>query len=264
MLFKKHPKTLKFINLIQGVAETYPVLEAKNIERKWVITNGKKLHEFNEYIKSKCPMSALKGFITNNKFFPVKCPGLRTFMSTGYIITLPFDVIVETNGDGKTIKTENFQPELSFKRMKVEEFNSGDVPMPQNMLKNFLKIETGWNVIPVKGLKFLVCPVSYTDETRFSCVNGILDPFLSPEMNIILYWHVLNGREFIKAGTPLCQLIPIFDNLSQPKIEIKTAVSGPDFFRYVNSLTNIKQNSAVRDYKKIKDVSVKLFDKIFN
>jgi hypothetical protein len=55
----------------------------------------------------------------------------------------------------------------------------------------------------------LVLPVQYNNEDRFYAATGILDPRFSNTVNIQLFWKRLNSRELVRAGTPLCQFIPV-------------------------------------------------------
>ena len=50
----------------------------------------------------------------------------------------------------------------------------------------------------------------YYDEDRFSVPTGIVDPSYSYEVNLQMFWHAVEPGEYlVKAGTPLCQWIPI-------------------------------------------------------
>jgi hypothetical protein len=48
-------------------------------------------------------------------------------------------------------------------------------------------------------------PIPYNDDNRFMAAHGILKN--KNWMNIQLYWYVINGKETIKKGTPLCQYL---------------------------------------------------------
>ena len=49
----------------------------------------------------------------------------------------------------------------------------------------------------------------YSDENRFSSLVGVLDPEISTSLNAVLYWHRLNEKVIIKAGTPLFYVVPV-------------------------------------------------------
>ena len=55
----------------------------------------------------------------------------------------------------------------------------------------------------------LQIPVHYTNEKRFTPATGLIDPRYAHVLNVQLFWHVLNGEELVRAGTPLVQYIPV-------------------------------------------------------
>ena len=54
-------------------------------------------------------------------------------------------------------------------------------------------------------------PLPYADDHTFEACQGILDPSISTEVNVHLYWNKL-GVHIIPAGTPLCYLAPMTPN----------------------------------------------------
>ena len=54
------------------------------------------------------------------------------------------------------------------------------------------------------------------DRDRYSIPTGIVDPQVTYEVNLQLFWHALDSGEYlIKAGTPFCQWIPMSRKLLQ-------------------------------------------------
>ena len=51
----------------------------------------------------------------------------------------------------------------------------------------------------------------YPDHYDWESSSGVLEPALSSELNVQLYWNVEEGERFIKAGTPLMQIVPIWE-----------------------------------------------------
>ena len=51
----------------------------------------------------------------------------------------------------------------------------------------------------------------YPDHFDYESSSGILDPATSSELNVQLYWNIKEGERFIKAGSPLMQIVPITD-----------------------------------------------------
>jgi len=250
-------KKLRFINPVPGIAEAYPVIKAKDFKREWVEKNNKDAQQHSQSLKT-CPISRLKNLAQSVKFVS-RCPGIRSFMNTGYIVTLPFDVVIETYGDGTKFVAEHFAPtlehNLGLNGFAKESFHDY-VNVPQNSLKTLIKIDTGWKVVPDSRFVFLCGPVHYSGESRFTTVTGILDPYISCELNIAMYWHVLQGRETLKAGTPILQLIPIPRDLLQPE---PISDSGSDEINTIKSIFNISNNSVKKDYLKIRETTKKLW-----
>ena len=60
-------------------------------------------------------------------------------------------------------------------------------------------------------MKFLFLPMPYPDHYDWESSSGVLEPALSSELNVQLYWNVEEGERFIKAGTPLMQIVPIWE-----------------------------------------------------
>jgi len=203
--FKSKEKVIRFYNKHPGVIKAYPVIESKDLKRPWM-ENVKKQHKNFMEVSTKsrrCPLSHIVS--------TAKCPGINTLFNTGYIVKNPVDVKIITNGDG-----------ISFNSSTVYDFDDNEfvtshdpeqlsdlVAIPHQSIKTIIKITTSWRVECPNDIVFLVLPVNYSNETRFTACTGILDPQQSPEINVQLYWHVLNGVEVIKAGTPLVQYIPI-------------------------------------------------------
>ena len=91
-------------------------------------------------------------------------------------------------------------------------------------------------------------PIPYGDELYFENVTGILDPSISSEVHIQLRWKVLMGRQTIKAGTPMAQLIPISeDNFD---LEVRDATEKDlEWYEkrlYLNNCTMVMKHALVQ------------------
>ena len=71
-------------------------------------------------------------------------------------------------------------------------------------------------------------------------MTGILDPLESTKVISQLYWHVNEGTEIIKAGTPLTHIIPMKRGFNpdwecaEPNEEDK-AMQRTSYFRSINT-----------------------------
>lgn len=193
--FTKKPY-IRFYTLEPAVRDLFPIVRASAIKRKFLedIQPG----DTPETLSSK------------------NCPGIKKLVSTGWIVTAPADFVIQTNGDGVF-----FEWAESYRFTKVtpgmDAYISGHTrsqvePLlddPDTTLKQVVKVETPWRVEASDDIVFLQMPVSYNNESRFQSATGILDPKYAHLINVQLFWKELNGKTLIRAGTPLCQLIPI-------------------------------------------------------
>jgi hypothetical protein len=184
----------------------YPPIYSKELSRDFL----KDLHkhhrnELDNISKPTCP------FVRSMN--TARCPGILDMINTGYIFRLHRDIRIRTNGDGKSFFSEVMgyrdptSPDVSH--FGPEQF--GDYyKMPPNTLKTLIKINLPW-MIESTNYNLLQTQPSFVEEDRFTVVEGILNPNKGREINIILFWHMLNDTVVLTAGTPICQIIPIRD-----------------------------------------------------
>lgn len=180
---------IEFFSTIQGVTETYPILPAKKVIPSWV----------------KCARDEA----VKNQASVAKCPGIIDIMTTGFIVVSPYDMEVQSSDDS-IITYAN--PEIEDLLGKPPaQTQAGDsiakhIPKRPWSNKSILKINTPWHI--KSEYKFMMIPIPYAESFGFESCSGILDPSISSEINIQGYVNGYGSLE-IKAGDPLCQLIPI-------------------------------------------------------
>lgn len=151
-----------------------------------------------------------------NKTLPhtAKCPGIISILNTGWIQYAYQDFTIETNGDLKSLKwTSKINQKLLINGDLMQDYVSCHTPdqlekfknFPSNTLHTIIKIQSPWIVDIPEGYNLLSMPIPYNDDNRFMAAHGILKN--KNWMNIQLYWYVINGKETIKKGTPLCQYL---------------------------------------------------------
>jgi hypothetical protein len=191
--FKKK-SYIRFYSNYEGVVDLFPVIRSSFLKRKCL--------DKNLYPDDVLPTS--------------NCPGIRKVASAGFIITAPADFEITTNGDGVSFSWT--EPMIFNKGYPGTESYINSHISPQVLptlnnedttLKSIVKIETPWRIDTSDDIVFLQMPVSYNNESRFEAAVGIMDPKYSHTINVQIYWKILNGKTLIKAGTPLCQYIPI-------------------------------------------------------
>lgn len=199
-------KNIEFFSTVAGVAEVAPVIEAKKFTLPWFNTCKE------DYV------NLLKENDGGTFFHVYRCPGIFDLYNHGYILTAWCDIQIETNGDGQgfkwTLPNSDLMDVLQDANNTpiVATHSFQQIPVPPNTLKTIIKINTPWHIIAPKGMKFLINPIAYSDNAVFTNATGILDPSIASEMNFQLYWHLLNGKHTIKAGTPIAHLIPITED----------------------------------------------------
>lgn len=208
--FSKKKPYIRFYSVYPGVIDLFPIIKSSKLDRKFLD-------------KTLYPVDMLP---TSN------CPGLKKISSTGFIIPAPADFEIITNGDGTSVNWR--EPIVFHKGLPGTESYIATHPPQQTVplidqettLATTIKIETPWRVDASEDVVFLQLPVMYSDEHRFTAASGILDPLFTHTLNVPVFWKNLNSVTFVKAGTPLCQLIPILRkdlNIAEYDITIENA-----------------------------------------
>ena len=207
MFFKKKP-FVRFVNLVPGVEVVHPIIPAGKFKYKW-------LSELNRTNKNQnLPLHIRKGNTA-------RCPGINDICSRGYIITAPFDFTILTNGNRNNFEWHmSINPSMfnsAINRPYISAHSSDQLhdfsPSREDSLNCVVKINTFWLISSCKDLIWLQMPIPYPDHNLFTAYQGIIDTDKYCELILQIQWHKLNGEYLVKAGTPLCQLIPIQKNL---------------------------------------------------
>lgn len=184
---------IEFFSNIPGVAETFPVISAKEKMPRWLQVARQ---EFNSLSDKR------ETTIT-------RCPGIIDVLTTGYIVTSPYDMEIHSDENGITTYVNTEMEELLGKPpAQTQDGDSLGKHLPKRpwSSKHILKINTPWHI--KSSCKFMMVPIPYTDNFGFESTMGILDPSISSEVNVQGYVNGYGVLE-IRAGQPICQLIPI-------------------------------------------------------
>lgn len=182
---------IEFFSSVEGVAEAFPILPAQKSLPKWVNLARQ------DYLQNKQSQSVYR------------CPGIFDIMSTGFIVTAWHDIEVEPGVEMSGYAPSPLMEELLEKPpIQIQMGNSIAKHIPKRPWshRDILKINTPWHV--KAKCKFMMIPIPYSDEVIFESTTGIWDPSISSEINIQAYINT-NQPFIIKAGQPICQLIPI-------------------------------------------------------
>jgi hypothetical protein len=243
MLFKK-PKVV-FECLIPGVERIMPMVEAKTIRHPWVNRAVAELKADRQHPE----------FGMHNKVYTAKCPGIFSLQRHGWVMRTWQDITIETFGDGS-----RFEWTSSMDQKNLNEHVGDCVSFhpdiqlanymenwPNNTLRTLLKIQSPWRCVVPKGYYLMEMPVAYSDESRFTTVNG----FFSHEqgiaqMNPQFMWHIMNGKTLIKAGTPISQYILIPKDGYDMEIRSSREANENELFRLTNNNRFIKNYAEVK------------------
>lgn len=238
-------KKIEFFSSIDGLADLNPVILAKDHRPAWIA----KCKE--DYVDFKERTDGLRGTHT------FRCPAIFEIMQEGYLLTAPWDVIIETEfGKAQDFKWTVPDAELAtlmdvplvISHKEAARF----IPVPKGALNTIVKIATPWHVVVPDNLKLLILPLSYDDNTEYQSVPGLFDPGHSSEINVQLRWFQLNGRTVIKAGTPLAHIIPLSEK--KYKLVVRDASSWDKLWLKKRKLFHNYSFAPIR--KKIKELYI--------
>ena len=200
---------ITFNCLLPHVAEKMPIIPAHQVDFEWV-AKAKEIYATEQPPKE-----------------VTKCPGIFSLLSTGWIHRTYMDITVETNGDYSTFNT--WTEEDQFRATPAGNFLGEYVSFhgdhqfkfkdfPANTMRTLLKIQSPWFVDIPKGYSLLMMPIPYHDDVRFTPALGLLKG--KNFLNVQMYWHCLKGKQFIKAGTPISQMVLIKDTSTAHTINV--------------------------------------------
>jgi hypothetical protein len=244
-LFKK-PKVV-FDCLIPGVERIMPMVEAKTIRHPWV----------NKAVAELKADRQRPEFGMKRQVHTAKCPGIFSLQRHGWVMRTWQDITIETFGDGDRFEWTSAidQKKLSEQAGEYVGFHS-DIQLanymenwPNNAIRTLLKLQSPWRCIVPKGYYLLEMPVAYSDENRFTTVNGFFSHEQGPaQMNPQFMWHVMNGKTLIKAGTPIAQYILIPKQVYEMEIRTYAEANEHKIFDLINNNRFIKNYAEVKRF----------------
>ena len=143
------------------------------------------------------------------------CPGIRDYMSNGFVIPAWCDM---------HIKITNEVPEIIYSDFDVKKMyhfadQMGDFLDTKFPVRTPIKLDNPWFTYTKKGWSMLWLPMSFHENPYFEALAGIIDHDKGPgktPINIMLK----TDQDFtIEQGTPLVQLVPF-------KRQVITAYTG--------------------------------------
>lgn len=232
IFFKKKQKTIDFISAVEGLAEVHPVVSAIKMMPSWAKEARK------DFAIDKPPLHL------------AKCPGIFDMYRYGYVIPQWCDIAIETQGDKfrwtcqehiKRLDRVDHPGEMPIVTNHSYDNIAKFLPRRNHSIANIIKIDTPWAVVAPPGVKFLTLPFPYSDFQEFDACPGILDPGISTEVNVQMYWNVKDKDYLLKAGTPMQILVPLTEK--NYKMRCRDATEhDKKWFRKKNFLAHHKIN----------------------
>lgn len=191
---------LQFVSRVPGISDLYPIKPASEFKFSWiksVMTQYKRAKELAPYPNH-----------------IGRCPGIFDLLKIGYIVPIPFDLLMIIRPDAETLFRWEVGNE-SLLSVLGNEVVQPHLPIgdhrPPGFLDQVIKINSPWRIIAPKGVQLLVNPIPYPDIHFFRGVSGLWDVSNSPQLNIQMWFTDQPGEYLIKAGTPMMHIIPLTD-----------------------------------------------------
>lgn len=173
-------------------------------------------------------------------------------MNSGFILRAPADFTINTVGDLSEVNITarpvlNHVPYVDthadWQTEWIVDHNKSFV------VNKIIKINSPWRVLcNDPDIVFFVTQVQYWNESRFTQLDGILDPLITNELNCQLAWHVLDGTVTVDAGTPLAQYIPMSRKLLN-SVDFSVEEADEKLYRLEQEMTYSGHHKFETDYK---------------
>jgi len=200
ILFKRSTITVDAFTYHPGIHQYYPITEAR--------------HNFPDWWKS-LPKTAVAR-AKNGMHVPIgtarTCPGILTHYTTGLIVPLWSDLIIQTTRDG------GFLHEYSANTFMPQITPHGEPALTDLFVA--LKIATPWMLKEKTGVNFYLNTPYYNDLhkiNRVSTTPGILNFKDQNTLNLSILMDKVDNTIMFNAGEPVIHLIP----LSDKKVKVK-------------------------------------------
>lgn len=243
---RKEKSFVRFYSVEPGVAELYPIMPSAEYKRQWMQT-------------------AQPEDPDNGPMYTKNCPGIKKVINSGWIMRAPADFIIRTSGNGVTfewLEAKRFTKVTPGWSMYIGSHNQHQTEIildnPNTTLKTAVKVDSPWRLKTSSDMLLMQIPISYNNESRFTAATGIIDPRYTPILNVQMFWHVLDGETLVRAGTPLCQYIPIKRedlNLRAYDVTIDTATdedrASEERFNYATSCVFLKHDNIGARLKRV-------------
>lgn len=146
-----------------------------------------------------------------------KCMPVFDVMTSGYLITLPCDVLVELDAVG----LPNFTWPIEWKLVTEHDVAQvSTMTIPTEFHPRVFKWSNAWIVKTPEGWSSLFISPAHRDDLPFEILSGVVDTD-GFELSIQFPFMIKKGFSgVIKKGTPIAQIIPIKRNEWESSVSV--------------------------------------------
>lgn len=197
-LFKRHePVLLSCSPKVPWAYDYFKPLPTGRYTPEWFKKTPREIKEMSRH-----RVDITRGTIKN-------CPGVIKTLTAGFVIPLWTDIVFRFNPDG------SWGVEVADGVTTLMPHSREQFPL---FYKNYaqVKLSCPWAALASDKAKFYMTEAFYhLDESRpFKVAPGVLDFYTQHSTNIQLFFPITSESYQVElyAGTPLVQILPLFDN----------------------------------------------------
>ena len=221
LIFSKPKKNVvDFFTHDPMVFEFFQIRKGTNFYPEWWRQIPNNLYESNRFLPEQSPSEKKKTL--------KHCPGFSELHKQSYIMPLWTELEMQINNN-------NWQAKVSDHSTKITShsaYQRGSYACPSKF--QHIKIDTPWQSISKKGIKFLISPCSFTSDkllTDFFIPNAIRSYDISHGNNIHGFVEIKENIINLEAGMPFIHLFPLTDKKTQIRCHYD-----PEKFDYLQNL----------------------------
>ena len=134
-----------------------------------------------------------------------RCPGVISYLTTGYILPLWTDYVVQVRNNSIFAFPSN---ESSSASLHGRHMHYNRMPELPDYYPDAVKFTNPWKVVTPKGWSVMVLPLYYHFDPRFLLVPGVVDSDVYHHIHGVSFFKKGIVDHTMKMGMPFMQVIP--------------------------------------------------------
>lgn len=130
------------------------------------------------------------------------CPGIRDYLTGGYILPLWSDVAITFDGD--TYRWEAARSDFAIESHEPAQYEK----MPSSGFPVAIKFISPWFCRTPPGYSIRMLPCFYFFEQLWQALPGVIHSDTLHATNVNLFFEITKGQIVLPEGTPLAHVIP--------------------------------------------------------